>query len=58
MQMRQRGDGSEFLQGADCADAHIRTFVAQRFDQRADGSLISDLSQRPGDVVIYLFIYY
>src|SRR6266545_262377 len=44
MQMRQRGDGLEFLQGADCADAHIRTFVAQRFDQRSDTRMFTDCS--------------
>src|SRR5262245_41038243 len=54
--MRQRCASSDFLQGLDCADAHIRTLVAQRFDQRSDGLLVSDLSQRPGGVVIYLII--
>src|SRR5215470_10054202 len=56
MQMRQRGDGSEFLQSVDGDDAHIRILVAQSFDQRADGSIVPYLSQCPGDVVIYLLI--
>jgi hypothetical protein len=55
-QLRQRLNGSEFLQSADGADSHIRTLVMQRFDQWAERSLVTDLSQRPSDVVIDFLI--